>query len=145
MVVAEGRIYWRWTPPSLAQLPWPTFTRADDPTDPLHVDARTTEQARLKTLVKGFGLDPGLAVGATPVTAFDDEYGAHNKRLPVWRIAVPDQGVWFFETASGSLAAQVQPADRRNDWIFTVFPPVAIHRQAVRQDGRAMWRPACSR
>lgn len=51
----------------------------------------------------------GAEVSEAPmlISSFDRDYGFANKRLPVWRASGPAGQVWYFETRSGLVAAQL--------------------------------------
>lgn len=67
----------------------------------------------------------GEAIGAdaptTLVTRFNDDYGFVNKRLPVWRIDLPNGRALYVDLADATLAAQTDPGLRQAGWVFDIF------------------------
>ena len=66
---------------------------------------------------------PATVQSSALVTAFTDEYGFINKRLPVWKIgyAGNHQERFFVETLSGQLAAHINNLDMYEGYSFALF------------------------
>ncbi|MBD1206820.1 MAG: PepSY domain-containing protein [Ignavibacteria bacterium] len=66
------------------------------------------------------GISTGIITQERLQTEFQGEYGFINKRLPVQRLdlATPDKRTLYVETATGTLAADVQSGDRLEGFTF---------------------------
>ena len=58
--------------------------------------------------------------GIAPVTAFTDEYGFVNKRLPVWKVSYTanDNERYYIETSTGVLSTRVRDKDLAEGYSF---------------------------
>ncbi|WP_295686672.1 hypothetical protein [uncultured Nevskia sp.] len=64
------------------------------------------DEALARRIASGaFGKD--LSEAPVLIGSFDRDYGFANKRLPVWRATGPANQIWYFETRSGLVAAQL--------------------------------------
>lgn len=52
------------------------------------------------------------------ITAFSDEYGFANKRLPVWRVDTGSE-LWFIEARTGVVAARIDRLKIAESWSFS--------------------------
>lgn len=80
------------------------------------------EGAAARALARTLGGAPVADDAQTSlVTRFGADYGFANKRLPVWRVELPDDRALFVDLADATIAATTAPGLRRAGWVFDIF------------------------
>ena len=81
------------------------------------LDKEAARRQAIELATKITGHDPQLLLSAQEITAFDREYTAFNKILPVWRIEYPAMRL-YINPASRRVAAQFADGWALEKWTF---------------------------
>lgn len=73
----------------------------------------------LAASLTGEDIGPDTATGL--VTRFNGDYGFANKRLPVWRVDLPEGRAIYVDLADATIAARTDTGSRRAGWVFNIF------------------------